>query len=162
MLTCDYFYRCSKNGPKMTTKGGSWMTNMDGAHLKINRMQMNAWSAIHSLMLRSESYMPGMQRRPSEASVWPCGHTQVNLGECLLICGAGRHMKEQPPFSIFSLHQLVPVLRRQQNLVTINASPDSSILNQSSKTSKLLFLPNKGGVCESQNQQNIKRRSKTK
>lgn len=72
-------------------------------------------------MLRSESYMPGMQRRPSEASVWPCGHTQVNLGECLLICGAGRHMKEQPPFSIFSLHQLVPVLRRQQNLFNIKS-----------------------------------------
>lgn len=33
MVTCDCFYRCSKNRPKMTTKEGSWMTNMDGAHV---------------------------------------------------------------------------------------------------------------------------------
>ncbi len=84
--------------------------------------------------------MPGLQCRPSEASVWPWGHTQVNLGECLLTCGAGRHMKEQPPFSAFSLHQLVPGLRKQQYLVTANISLDSSRSNQSSKIWRFLLL----------------------
>lgn len=37
-------------------------------------------------------YLPGRQRSPSEASSWSCGHTHVYFGECLLICGAGRHM----------------------------------------------------------------------
>lgn len=59
------------------------------------------------------THPPGMQRKPSAASSCPSGHTQVYLGECLLICGAGRHMWLQPPFSPFSAHQFVPIHMKQ-------------------------------------------------
>ena len=50
----------------------------------------------------------------------PSGQAQVNLGECSLIRGAGRHRNSQPPFTLLlSLHQFVPKRGKQQALEII-------------------------------------------
>ncbi len=115
----EHWSKMSKKLCIMSENKNEWYTQTKNVQFK--------WKLDQQYIIVTKwCYVPGLQRRPSEASVWPWGHTQVNLGECLLTCGAGRHMKEQPPFSNFSLHQLVPGLRKQQYLVTASISLDSS------------------------------------